>query len=153
MRYFRAKKRGLMKTFKTLLAEVAFVKKQFRFDKSLGDRERVTGLFLKDKSKFTSNEKNITRKFFRKWKAVKGVMDIFETKFFFTFSEQPKKTIMIYAVEVSKSNPSIHAVVVRYPTADKTGSLYTWVRIFSDYMEYSHYLTFLRSQKGRLPPI
>lgn len=117
-----------------------------RYDPSLGDREKVTSEFLKDKSKLTPALIKEMRDFIRSWKSGKGKDAIFEPK----FKIKSKNNMMMFVAEIRKKNPSLHIVCYVQPTdPNKTqqklpGNLFIWDRIFANYDEYSRYLTSLR---------
>jgi len=146
-------------TFKQFLTES--VKAAFRYDEALGDRQAVTRVFLNDKQSLTRDERLLTQQFFRKWKASKGALPIFELKH--QTSKLAKEGIpykkplgtgemyktMLYTVQVSHKSPAIHLAVVREAIKNARGqdcNLFVWVRIFNDYNKYYDWLSSKRSK-------
>ena len=133
-----------MGRFRDFLVQENFkaTKTASRFDRALGDRERVTQQFINDKKKLNANEKRLMRKFFREWKASRGTQPIFEAKFVADVGGVGKT--MLYGVELQKRQPPFHVLAIRSSINNSKSFLYTWVRIFTDYNKYSDFVTGLR---------
>lgn len=129
-------------------------RKALRYDKSKGDKCRVTLDFKKDKARLTPEERRNMKTFFRRWKASRGTDPIFEAKTWGHLKElnregQPYGKQYIYGIEVQKRVPPFHVIAVTESINNNTAILFSFIRIFTNYDDYRKYLSAVRSRAGK----